>query len=622
MFNQSLIFSFFFLLFYRGSTDKGTLQGRKGSHDAAVLPNEKFSPTEVHYLHSFFYSRFGRSHPSFAHVVHTFPAFGEHEALFKQLFRVLNRKHNGDLDVEEFIFGCSVAGRSCYEQRLFFLFILFDFDEDRMIVVEDVVKMVELIGNFMHRDVLVARKYYSKSKARELFRDSETMLLDRFRQRALGNTVMDHCLKFIDVVFFPVINAMEIESGSRSVFARPLQYVLYEDKEVVPRLLQMMMDHLVLKQKKGSDVSLLFTKKHAREEVDRVSGKIEKAYLSSREGSNQATTECLNEMDNAMVCAVIEKFLFELTESLFPSLLYNEMLNLWNWKKTKKGNTKQGMSLDLLVQFIPSSSMPTFKAVVKMIRDLAEKDGKSEMECLENICNVFGKDLIRPKTLEEDEGNILAVGSLLFKIVEQDLLPDPEFKNEGCLLVDVSSCSHVYYQGLQKALSETHELRTELYLAREEAEMLSKRVTVVENEKDVLNEKIEKQKVAATKMAQKIADMRQELTDLKHDQETASKTKEAKESSAVVKAVGQWLEGSSESTEREALEAIARKEIEMKKKTQGGAMTMKRGTERDAYAHLTEGATDPVTITVEIFCGKVCLFVCFFFLFVHFFFLR
>lgn len=70
--------------------------------------------------------------------------WAEHPRLGAQLFRTLDRNVNQTLEFEEFVFGCALAGRASLDQRLNFLFLLLDRNEDHTIEMAPTLEVMPL----------------------------------------------------------------------------------------------------------------------------------------------------------------------------------------------------------------------------------------------------------------------------------------------------------------------------------------------------------------------------------------------------------------------------------------------------------------------------------------------
>jgi hypothetical protein len=215
------------------------------------------------------------------------------------------------------VYGLSVTGRGSLDQRLAFLFILFDSDEDRIVAQSDVRKMVKLISSFMIRDGRLAARVYSRNEVLEIFHGAETLLLDRFKQRAVCNVVADCCLGFFDAVFFPVLQAMENDVHSAQLFERPLPYVLLREDAFVPMIVAQATSFIA--KNAGADAGQLFGRKTDEEVVKSMAKKCDQIWV---ETNDQEEGVLFAESDDVtVVAAVLRKFLLELPEPLVPFVL-------------------------------------------------------------------------------------------------------------------------------------------------------------------------------------------------------------------------------------------------------------------------------------------------------------
>ncbi len=166
--------------------------------------------------------------------------------LFGDLFRALDRRRTQALTLEEFLFGCSLAARGSYEQKMSMLFLLFDGDEDRIIERDETMECVATIGRYMIKEGSIGKRYYGKDLVAELFPGQEqTMTLERFKQRGAKFVVIENCTRFFDSVFFPIVDAMEMDLCSAQLFGRPVQYTLYREQARVPVAISALTTHLL-----------------------------------------------------------------------------------------------------------------------------------------------------------------------------------------------------------------------------------------------------------------------------------------------------------------------------------------------------------------------------------------
>ncbi len=576
----------------------GTLsRGSKKSlvDTSGISESSRFSGPELDWLALFFSNRFGGKAPALAELLRVFPALGEHEALVGQLFRVLDRNRNGALDFEELVHGCSVAGRGTLDQKLGFLFILFDGDEDRIVAQNDVRSAVQQIGRFMIRDGRLAARVYSRDEALDIFHGAETLLLDRFKQRAVSNAVMENCMRFLDAVFFPVVQAMESDVRSAQLFERPLNYVVTREDGFVPAVIQAVATRLTVQ---PTDLATLFQVRMDDERCVRLCGKVEAAWMDMK------LTQLLPEAEDVtLVAAVLKKFLNDLPEPLFPFVLYPDVLAL------EKNATEAGV--EAIVKQLPPTNFASLSAIVALIRALCTAKGTAPLvpdECLK-LCVVLGPLMMRPKKVDDDNETRVrhakTVARVLRLIVAEDML--------GALDAEKAALRQA-----EKKLAET---RRDLLQAREELQTTSASLSAAKMESAALAERVALQSTSTQKMAQRLAELRQELTAVKMEsiQSPATARSASDETStppssrgpgivapekSVAKAVGEWLEGPGavQGGDADAVEVIARHE--MREKETLRKRTMSKQMPADAYDKLFEGALDPVTITVEVFCAR------------------
>ncbi len=444
---------------------------------SALAETSRFTPNEVEWLGMFWNTRFAGKAPSCAEVLRSFPGLGEHEQLMGQLFRVLDRNVNGALDLEEFVHGCSVAGRGTLDQKLAFLFVLFDADEDRIVSRSDVRDNVRLISRFMVRDGRLAARVYARDEVLEIFHGAETLLLDRFKQRAVSNTVVDNCLRFFEAVFFPVLQLMESDLRSAQLFDRPLTYIVLREDNFVPALVTAAGAHLV---KRAGDLGALFQVRMDDERCLKLAQRVEAAWMDLR------LSELLQDLDDVtVVAALLKKFLNDLPEPLFPFVLYSELL-------AAKGQA----ALEAVVKQVPPIHFATLGAVVNLVRTLSA--GRAA-DC-DKLCLVLGPLLMRPKKVDEDNEvrvrDAKTVARVLRTIATEDMLA--ALDAEKALLRDA-----------EKKLADA---RRDLTQAREDLSTAAAQLSAAKLENSALVERMGQQAASTQKMAVRLADLRQELT--------------------------------------------------------------------------------------------------------------
>ena len=601
-------FFFFFFFFFRPFGPAGLTRGsRKSVVDLSSVPDNshRFSTSELEWLGAFWSSQFGGRAPPFSELSRAFPSMGDHERLFLQLFRVLDRNRNGALDFEEFVHGCSVAGRGSLDQKLGFLFILFDSDEDRIVSQADLREMVALIGRFMIRDSRLAARTYAREVALEMFHGAETLLLDRFKQRAISNVVADNCVRFFDAVFFPVLQVMESDLRSAQLFNRPLPYILLREGTFVPSLLVMAAKRISEKAASAApvDVHALFGRRIDDEECVRVAARVEAAWIDLHFESLFRDDD-----DVSVVAAVMKKFLNELPEPLFPFVLYGDVIAL-------EGATSKKLTagMENVVRQLPPIHLAALRVVVSLVKKLATRSSGrvSASEC-EKLCVALAPLVVRSKNVVDDDKEVrvksaVIVGRGLAVVVMENLLA----------ALDAEQAS------LFDAEKKLDEVRKELAASREECQAMKAQVTLSRSESEAAAEKLAQQTDATVKMSQRLAELRQELTTAKLEmialtQNHSPRSEKSisprlertspRQEKSVAKAVGEWLAGpEAVQGDSDAMEVIAKHEMREKewqrRRTNQNSAGHVAG-KSDSYDKVFEGAQDGVTVTVELFRAR------------------
>ena len=505
-----------------------------------ISPNmHDFLPKELEWLGVYFSCLFPKA-PSFVDLVRTFPSVfgGDNEAVMKELFRVLDRNHNEVIDFEEFVYACSMTARGSLDRKLAFLFILCDSDEDRIVERNDILRITAQVGEFMIRDGALRNKMFSAKEALRAFRGSDTLLMDRFKQRAGANAVLDRLLGFFDVIFYPVIRLLESELGSAQLFGRALPYLSLRENLMVPSILSLCTQRLGSQSAFEAVESL-----HSFVEIDAHKEALEKVWATETSEQMEAIIQGLSVNETA---SLMSRWLKEQLEPLIPFTLFDEAL------MAAKGN--QG-SRKLLVEGLPGSHAECMR---NLMRWAGSRAGNEEDVML--LCRALVPLVIWTKNVAMVEWQIEAATRLLRLLLEEGLL-EPEVESGPML----------------DAKTLILDLEADLNL--------------MDMEKEALEEKVASQAIAAQKMAERIAELRKEVTLLKAEREDSSSVDT---SSSVLRTVAEWAEGSAPLSERDAVEAIARREKQNRI----------RASQRDPYASLTESAIDSVTITVTLVCGR------------------
>jgi Ca2+-binding EF-hand superfamily protein len=365
-----------------------------------MTPSIRLSENEVRWLYQEFVCRFEKRGPSVGELVREFPSLARCEILAVELFRVWNRSKTGRVSFPEVLLFVSAVGRGQLEQRFGWLFLLFDRDEDRAVDEVDLVRIEELVSDWLG----VARVASNLSPFR--------MTYDQFVSgKAFNKPLFYHCLTLFDRFVLPVVEEMEKCVGTTKLFGRSLEYVCFREGSELPRLVSYVCEELRnrkddMKWKSADDAEVVGMAMH-----------VEQAWIKSSDG----VIELLKAMsDSSLLGGILKKFLQDLPDPLVPPKVQNrspEWFSLPNLRVLLclfelKGNFAEFEAIcsqDVLESFVKEDALEE-----GVERNSTSSDTEEEkLEALSPVV-VTIPETINPKNTRDSFGDISrAVGSWL-----------------------------------------------------------------------------------------------------------------------------------------------------------------------------------------------------------------
>eukprot|EP01105_Mastigella_eilhardi_P022002 TRINITY_DN5387_c0_g1_i2.p1 TRINITY_DN5387_c0_g1~~TRINITY_DN5387_c0_g1_i2.p1 ORF type:complete len:775 (+),score=179.76 TRINITY_DN5387_c0_g1_i2:166-2325(+) len=312
-------------------------------------------------------------------------AYLHSDFLFRNIFRVLDKKKDAKIDFQEYITALNTIARGTLDEQLDLTFKLFDLNEDQQVSVEEVKKVVTEVGAFL---LNIARGMFQKDEfltLRESFatkifgKEEDELPLEVFMQRSMGNKTILNCFGIFDFLFSHIVRGMENELGMKKVFGRNLNEILRSEGGNVPQV--------VIKTTQYITDILLDT-----EGIFRITGD----YLENKEAIakiDQGVDVDFSKLEQPHVApSVLKRFLRDLPEPLFTFVYFNRFKQV----ATSSDPQKALEELSTLILSLPDSHLTLLNYLITFLQKV-DAHKVANLMGFDNLAAVFAPCLMRSK---------------------------------------------------------------------------------------------------------------------------------------------------------------------------------------------------------------------------------